>query len=172
MTDTTSQAANTTDRWYSRAWAALRGAMSSIWPRMSATAHAGAQWLVRVVQSWQFDLVILVLQIVTIAALLGMALKNPPAPAQPTVTAPAADQLQPLEARVSALEAAVAGLQVAAPAPTPAATRKPGASAPATTTAAPAQPFGHTDLDRRLADFQRRVDATPSPTTTLKETAK
>lgn len=157
MTDTTSQAANTTDRWYVRARAALRAAITSaplLWARgRTATSQALA---------WFRDnpMVMAVFVILAVVSVLAIVSRHP-LPAPSSAAAPTADQLQPIEARVSTLETAVAGLLAAAPAPTPANTREPGIPAPATTSATPAQPFGTTDLDRRLADFQRRFDATP-----------
>lgn len=160
MADTSTRAtqspdANATVQWFLRAWKAVKSAAA--W----AAAFAGRAWGWS--KSRHKDVGYFLLLVVLSLALTPLvrsafqwwqqsSIEGASAPVQPTAPAPAttSDQLQSLESRVSALESTVAGLVAATPAP----------------------PTGHTDLDRRLAEFQRRIGATPSPTTTLKETAK
>lgn len=156
MSETTSQAAAA--RWWQTAWATF------VRWRIEHPTVLGAACNV---------LLIIVVAVGFAALLLALPGPRPARLAQPDTAT--ADQLQSLESRVSALESTVAGLVVATPAPASPSTRRPATASPAaavTTNATPAPPTGRTDLDRRLAEFQRRIDATPSPTTTLKETAK
>lgn len=81
------------------------------------------------------------------------------------------EQARQLDDRVSELEATV-GLMVPTAATAPSSARSSSTMASAGTSDTPLPAFGHTDLDRRLAEFQRRIDATPSHTTPIKETAK
>ena len=69
------------------------------------------------------------------------------------------------EASTRDLEARVAQMQAAAQG------RVPVHSGASASGMAPVQPSGVTELDRRLAEFERRVSATTS-STTIKETAK
>lgn len=186
MADTSTRAtqspdANATVQWFLRAWKAVTSAAA--W----AAAFAGRAWGWS--KSRHKDVGYFLLLVVLSLALTPLvrsafqwwqqsSIEGASAPVQPTAPAPSttSDQLHSLESRVSALESTVADLVVATPAPASPSARRPATASPAaavTANATPAPPTGRTDLDRRLAEFQRRIDATPSPTTTtLKETAK
>lgn len=167
-----------TTPWYSRTLTALKAAASWVVldaaPAVRSWAKANRRPLGRFVVTLVLVLVITQLIIWTHQLTTRrVAEKVSAAPAQRAAVA--ADPLRQLDERVVALEVSVAGLLAAelAQVPPSSAARNSSASVPAgSASATPGQPFGHTDLDRRLAEFQRRIDATPSPTTTLKETAK
>lgn len=174
MSETTSQAAAA--RWWQTAWAWLRQRAAALILVLTSRVTAFARWRIEhpTVLGAALDALLIIVVAGCFAALvLVLPWPKPARLAQPD--APTSDQLHSLESRVSALESTVAGLVVATPAPASPSARRPATASPAaavTTNATPAPPTGHTDLDRRLAEFQRRIDATPSSTTTLKETAK
>lgn len=174
MSETTSQAEAA--RWWQTAWAWLRQRAAALVLALTSKAAAFARWRIEhpTVLGAALDALLIIVVAGCFAALvLALPWPKPARLVQP-VTISAADQLQSLESRVSALESIVAGLMAATPAPASPSARRPATASPAaavTANATPAPPTGQTDLDRRLAEFQRRIDATPSPTT-LKETAK
>lgn len=172
MTETSAQSA--AGRWRTTL-AKINAALAWVRTRLAGALQAALVWFVKALSSPKFDLFMLALQLVTLAALLTMAYRQSgPAPEPaPAATAP---DLHSLESRLGALEGMVSALhadlqQLGVPpalVPRPASTRAAPAPAAATTTLST---FGVTDLDRRLAAFQARLDAAPSLTTTNPETA-